>query len=99
MDSSQCWHLLDIFTSIDADSNNVWNTWAGFMQHLYWHKPHLVMLRPKLEGLPDNHPSKPKCLFELSRLFRSAGKFVECKQLLGHALELWRAQGNDLMVS
>jgi hypothetical protein len=87
-------HLLDVFTSTDADSNDVWDTCAYFMEHLYWHKPRLVMLGPKFEGLPDDQPSKPKCLYQLSRLFRSVGNYVEYKRLLGHTLELWRGQGD-----
>jgi hypothetical protein len=62
-------HLLDIFTSIDPNSDDIWDACTNFMRHLYWHKPRLVMLGPKLEGLPDSHPSKPECLFQLSRLF------------------------------
>ena len=92
-------HLLDVFTSTDTDSDDVWDACGSFMMHLYWHKPRLVMFGPKLEGLPDNHPSKPKCLNQLSGLSDSVGNVVERKQLLGHALELWRGQGNDLRVA
>jgi tetratricopeptide (TPR) repeat protein len=92
-------HLLDVFMSIDANSDDVWDTCANFMGHIYWHKPRLVVLGPKLEGLPDNHPSKPECLFELSRSFDSVGNHLECKRLLGHALKLWRERGNDLKVA
>jgi hypothetical protein len=55
-------HLLNVFTSIDPGSKDVWDACTSFMEHLYWHKPRLVMLGPKFEGLPDNHPSKPGCL-------------------------------------
>jgi tetratricopeptide (TPR) repeat protein len=92
-------HLLNVFTSIDPGSKDVWDACASFMRHLFWHKPQLVMLGPRFEGLPDNHPSKPECLYELSRLFRSVGKFVEEKQLLGHTLELWRGQRNRFQVA
>jgi tetratricopeptide (TPR) repeat protein len=88
-------HLLDVFTSIDADSANVWDACAGFMEHLRWHKPRLVVLGPKLEGLPDNQPSKPECLFNLSRLFNAVGNHAECKRLLTHTLKLWRERGDD----
>jgi len=47
-------------------------------------------LKPKIEGLPDDHPSKPRCLQELSRSFASVGNQVERKRLLTHALTLWR---------
>ena len=92
-------HLLDIFTSIDADSEDVWNACASPMEHLYRHKPQLVTLGPRIEGLPDNHPSKLNCLFQLSRLFDSVGNDAECKQLLVHTLEPHREQGSDLQVA
>jgi tetratricopeptide (TPR) repeat protein len=92
-------HLLDVFTSVDADSDDVWDACASFVEHLYQHKPRLVMLGPKLEGLPDKQPSKPKCLFWLALLFQSVGNPMEAKQLFIHALELWRGQGNDFWVA
>ena len=92
-------HLLDVFTTIDEDSDGVWDACAHFMHHLVWHKRRLTVLGPKVEGLPDNHRSKPGCLLELSRLFNSVGNRVERKRLLTHALELWREQGNELQVA
>ena len=56
-------HLLDVFTSIDASSGGAWDACGPFMKHLYWHKPRLTVLGPRIEGLPDNHRSKPQCLF------------------------------------
>jgi len=88
-------HLLDTFTSIDANSDNIWKACANFMQHLYFHKPRLTILRPNIEGLLDDHRSKPECLFELSRLFGSIGNRAERKQLLAHTLKLQRGQGDD----
>ena len=61
--------VLDVFTTIDANSDTVWHACAHFVQHLYWHKSRLVILKQKIEGLPDDRSSKPECLFELSRLF------------------------------
>src|ERR1700744_4966304 len=59
-------HLFNIFTYIDAGSKKLWDACANFMYHLYWHKPRLfTLLGQKIEGLPDNHPSKPHCLFYL----------------------------------
>ena len=88
-------HLLDVFTLIDANLEDVWDACARFMDHLYWHKPRLVTLGPKIEALPDGHPSKAQCLQYLSWLFHSVGIDVECKRLLTHALKLWRDKGDD----
>ena len=90
-------YLLDIFTSTDANAVGLWDASAYFMQHLYWHKPRLVVLGPKIEGLPDDHPSKPQCLFWLSCLFGS--NHVEAKRLFLHTLKLWRERGDDVWVA
>ena len=92
-------HLLDVFTSVDANSVDVWDACAFFTRHLYWHKQRLIVLGPKIEGLPDDHSSKPECLLQLSLLFDSMGNAVEQKRLLVHALELWRGRGDDLQVA
>jgi tetratricopeptide (TPR) repeat protein len=92
-------HLLDVFTLIDANSDDVWDACANFMEHLCWHKQRLVVLGPKLEELPDKHPSKPRCLFELSRLFESVGNLSEYKRLLVCTLKLWREWGDDVQVA
>ena len=49
-------HLLEVFTSVDANSVDVWDACAYFMGHLYWHKRRLVVLRPKIEALSDTPP-------------------------------------------
>jgi len=92
-------YLLEVFTTIDASSDGVWDACASFMRHLHWHKGRLIVLRPKIEGLPDEHRSKPECLFELSRLFGSVGNDAEYKQLLVRALDLWRERGDDCQVA
>jgi len=92
-------HLLDVLTTIDANSDSVWVACINFMAHLSWHKKRLTILKPKIEGLPDNHRYKPGCLVQLSQLFRSVGDYVECKRLLIHALNLLREQGDDSLVS
>jgi tetratricopeptide (TPR) repeat protein len=92
-------HLLDVFTSVDVNSDDIWGACGSFMKHLYWHKPRLVVLGPKLEGLLDDHPSKPVCLFHLSRLFDSVGHHAEYKRLLIYTLKLWRERGNDVQVA
>jgi len=86
-------HLLDVFTVIDAASVVIWDTCAYFMKHIYWHKPRLVVLGPKIEGLPDYHPSKARCLVELSYLFSQVGNNVERKRLLTLSLKLQREGG------
>ena len=92
-------HLLDVFTSIDASSGDVWNACANFMAHLKCHKARSVVLGLKVEGLPEDHPSKPQCLYELSHLRDLVGNLVEGKLLLLHALKLWRERGDDLNVA
>ena len=92
-------HLLNVFTSTDTGPGDVWDVCAHFMAHLYWHKQRLVVLGSKIEGLPDDHLSKPGCLFEFSRLFDSVGRYAEEKQLLVHALKLWRERRNDFRVA
>jgi len=88
-------HLLDVFTTIETDSNGVWDVCSYFMEHLQRHKPRPVLLTPKIKALPDTHSSKPRCLFELSQLFALVGNHIERKQLLIHTLKLWREWGDD----
>ena len=92
-------HLLDIFASIDMDSGEIWDACASFVRHLYWHKRRVTTLGPKIEGLPDDHRSKPGCLCELSELLYSIGSDVECKRLLTHTLKLHRERGSDNQVA
>ena len=92
-------HLLDVFTTIDADSDYVWDACAGFMEHLIQHNNRLTILQPKIEALPDDNLSKPECLFLLSRLFELVGNKVERKRLLTHTLKLEREQGDDYGVA
>jgi len=91
-------HLLDVFASADTISD-IWNVCACFVYHLYWHRLRLVVLGPRIEGLPDGHSSKPRCLFELSLLLGSVGNHAERKRLLGHSLKLWRERGDDIRVA
>jgi len=92
-------HLLNVFTSIDTDSDDIWDVCACFVQHLRWHKPQFISLGSKIEGLSDNHPSKPQCLYQLSRLLRSLGNHAEAKRLCSHALKIWRERGDDHQVA
>ena len=92
-------HLLDVFASTDANSDEVWNACASFIRHLYWHKPRQTVLKSRIEGLSDDHRSKPDCLFELSQLFGSIGNTMDRKRLLIHALEIERRRGDDSRVA
>ena len=89
-------HLIDIFASIDVNSDSVWDACSNFMDHLYWHKRRQIVLGPRIEGLPDDHRSKPQCLLGLSRLFFSVRNSVECKRVLSYALKLCRERGDDV---
>ena len=88
-------HLLDVFTTVDANSDDIWKACANFMQHLVWHKRRLTVLKPKIEGLSDDHRWKPKCSFMLSRLLGSIENHMECKRILTHTLEFERERGDD----
>ena len=57
------------------------------------------MLGPKIEGLPDDHPSKAQCLNGLSSLFRLVGNSKEHKRLLTHTLKLRREREDDRQVA
>ena len=92
-------HLLDVFISVDADSGDVWDACANFANHLGWHKPRLIMLGPRIEALPNDHPSKARYLQCLAWLFESVGNHIERKRLLTHTLELWRTRGVDHQVA
>ena len=92
-------HLLDVFTTVDAGSTDVWKACEKFTEHLIWHKKRLTVLGPKIEGLPAGHNSKPECLSELARLFDEVGNLVESKRLLAHALKLWRERESDPKVA
>ena len=92
-------HLLNVFTSIDAESGVVWDVCTNFLEHLYWYKCRYTVLGPKIERLPDDHRSKPNCLTELSRLSQSVGNFVEQKRLLTHGLKLEREREHEFEVA
>ena len=92
-------HLLDAFTSIDTGLDNVWDVCFHFMEHLFWLKPRQTVLRSKIKGLSDDHRSKPKCLFGLSRLFQRVGNQEERKRLLTHTLQLERQRRDECRVA
>ena len=91
-------HILDVVTTINPDSDDVWNTCVGFKKHLHWHKPRQTMLEKKIEGFPDRHLSRPQGLQMLAFLFGVLGYHAEKARLLNHALKLGRERGDDLLV-
>ena len=92
-------HLLDVFSTINEDSDDIWRACIGFMEHLNWHKRRLTILKSKIERLPGDHQYKPGCLMQLSRLFDSVGNYPECKRLLSQALKIDRERGRDRQVA
>ena len=88
-------HLLNILTSLDTSSGDVWRACANFMEFLYWHKPRQTVLGSKIKALSDNHCFKTDCLLQLGWLFHAVGNGAEEKRLLNHVLKLERERGND----
>ena len=87
--------VLDVFTMVDMNSVSIWDACTNFMRHLARHKNRLTILRSKIEGLPDDHPSKPRCSFELSWLFRLLGNHVERERPPAHTLKPQREREDD----
>ncbi|KAF9793423.1 hypothetical protein BJ322DRAFT_128147 [Thelephora terrestris] len=92
-------HLLDVFTSVDPNSDDTWDACINFLQHLLWHKPRRTVLKRKIMGLPDNHRFKSRCLSRLASLSRVIGSCAEERSLLNHSLKLERERGNDVRVA
>ena len=92
-------HLLDIFTSINSGSDDIWLVCIHFMDHLRWHKPRQTVLRGKIEELPDDHRLKSGCLIELGSLYGITGKDAKKASLLNRALKLERERGNNYRVA
>ena len=88
-------HLFDVFATIDANSSSLWEACGLFIVHLIWHKKRLTILGPKIEGLPDDNPSKPSCLLFLAQLFDSVGNWAEQKRLLFRVLDIRRERGSE----
>ena len=88
-------HLLDVLTSIDTNSDDIWITCANLLSHLCWYKPRQTVLGPKIEALSNDHPSKLRCLYWLTWSFKSVGNHPERKRLLNHFLTLQREEGDD----
>jgi hypothetical protein len=62
-------HLLDVFTTIDANSDSVWDACINFVKHLNQHKKRLITLTPKMKGSRMIiAPSRIACPCSRSRL-------------------------------
>ena len=92
-------HLLHVFTSINPGADDAWDACGHFMHHLYWHNPRRTVLGPKIEALPDSHPSKPRSLFRISHLSAMAGNYAEQKRLLACVSTLQRERGEKCWVA
>ena len=87
------------FTAIYADSEGTLDACADSMAHLVRHKERLTILKPKIEGLPDDHISEPRCLVELSRLSDPVGNLAERKRPPVYALRFHREKEGDHQVA
>ena len=92
-------HVLDVFSSIDAGSDSVWEACANFLVHLRWHKLRPTVLGSRIEGLPDGHLSKPRCLAQLAWMLDSLGNYSETRRILTCIIKLWKKRGNDYVVA
>ena len=92
-------HLLDIFTTIEGSSDEVWEACDHFLEHLFYHKKRFTILKAKIEGLPDGCGPRLGCWFRLALLAYSVGHYVESKQLATHALTHWGEEGSNRQVA
>ena len=88
-------HLLDVFTSIDPERDDIWDPLYHFIEHLYWHKPRQTVLGPKIRTLAEYRSIRLEYLSELSRLFGRVRSHAERKMLLAHTLGFEKRQGDD----
>ena len=92
-------HLLDVFTTIEGSSDEVWQACNHFLQHLYYHKKRFTILKAKIEGIPDGCSHKLGCWYQLAYLAFIVGNTVEAERLVTHALTSWRKQASDDQVA
>ena len=92
-------HLVDVFTSVDVNGDDVWDACFNYVTHIYWHKPRRTVLGQKIEGLPDDHRHKIRCLYGLAWLFHPFGNYAEQKRLLNLALKLQRERVGERWVA
>ena len=92
-------HLLNVLTSIDTNSDDIWKACADFLRHLFRHKSRQTVLGPKIEALPNYRRYKSLCLIWLARSFQSVGNHTERKRIMNHFLSLWKEEGDDSQVA
>ena len=92
-------HLLDVFTTIEGGSDEVWEACDNFIEHLYYHKQRLTILKAKIEGITDGRNPRLGCWYKLAYLVFAVGNFVEAKRLVTHALTNWRGEGSENQVA
>ena len=90
-------HLLNVFTSLDAESEEVWRACHRYILHLIRLNPHYTALGARIGGLPDTHPWKAACRSSLSQLyqavlFRVAREIVELAGSEGP--KIWDVDGS-----
>ena len=61
-------HLLDVFTALDAESEDVWRAFHRYILHLIHLNPRPITLYQRVEMLPDSHPWKAACVYSLNDL-------------------------------
>ena len=91
-------HLLDVFTTIEGSSDEVWEACDNFLAHLFHHKQRLTILKAKIEGLPDGCSPRMDCWYKLASLVFAVGNMVEAKRLATYALTQ-RREGSDRQVA
>jgi hypothetical protein len=67
-------HLLDVFTTIDVTSGDVWGACADFMKHLSWHKSWRAILGPRSRHSRTTTPPSHNACYQLSRSFQIGWK-------------------------
>ena len=65
-------HLLDVFTSRDADSEDVWRASHQYILHLVHLDPHRTILSLRIAELPGSHPWRAACVPLVLRLNHAA---------------------------
>ena len=91
-------YLLDVFTTIEGSSDEVWAACGNFIEHLGHHKQRLTILKPKIEGLQDARGPRLECWHRLAWLILTFGNYAEAKRLATCALTHRKREGDDRRV-